>query len=47
MFAGVTYRYKKWGSATLGYRYLHEEYNRAFKFSLDTQGFLLGFGFHF
>ena len=47
VFAGVTYRYKEWGSATLGYRYLHEEYDRAFKFNLDTQGFLLGFGFHF
>ena len=47
VFAGVTYKYKEWGSATLGYRYLHEEYDRAFKFNLDTQGFLMGFGFHF
>jgi len=47
VFAGVTYNYKEWGSATLGYRYLYEQYDRAFKLNLDAQGFLLGFGFHF
>ena len=48
VFAGVSYRITDWCSATLGYRYLHEKYDRQrFKFDLDAQGFLLGFGFHF
>ncbi len=48
VFAGVSYRFTDWCSATLGYRYLHEEYDRSgFAFNLDTHGFLLGFGFHF
>jgi opacity protein-like surface antigen len=47
-FAGVSCRFTDWCSATLGYRYLHEEYSRGdFAFNLDTHGFLLGFGFHF
>lgn len=48
VFAGVSYRFNDCCSATLGYRYLHEEYDRqAFIFNLDSHGFLLGFGFHF
>jgi len=47
VFAGVTYRFTDWCSATLGYRYLYEEYDRAFKFNLNAHGFLLGCGFHF
>ena len=47
VFAGVTYRFTDCCSATLGYRYLYEDYDRAFKFNLDAQGFVLGFGFHF
>src|SRR5262249_49332868 len=47
VFAGATYKFNDCCSATLGYRYLYERYERAFKFELDTQGFLLGFGFHF
>ena len=47
-FAGVSYRFTDCCSVTLGYRYLHEEYDRSgFAFNLDTQGFLLGFDFHF
>ena len=47
-FAGVSYRFNDWCSATLGYRYLYEQYDhQAFTFNLDTQGFLLGVGFHF
>lgn len=48
VFAGVSYRFTDWCSATLSYRYLHEEYSRGgFALNLDTCGFLLGFGFHF
>ena len=48
VFAGASYRMTDWCSATVGYRYLHEKYDRdAFAFNLDAQGFLLGFGFHF
>ncbi len=47
-FAGVGYHFNDWGSAVLGYRYLHEDYARDnFTFNLDTHGFLLGFGFCF
>lgn len=48
VFAGVSYRFTRSCSATLGYRYLHEEYDRdRFALNLDAQGFLLGVGFHF
>ena len=47
-FGGVGYRFTDWCSATLGYRYLHEEYDQdRFTFNLDAHGLLLGFGFHF
>jgi opacity protein-like surface antigen len=48
VFAGVNYRVNDWFSATLGYRYLHEQYDRtAYSFNLNAQGFLAGVGFHF
>ncbi|MGN6554555.1 MAG: hypothetical protein ACTHLW_12675 [Verrucomicrobiota bacterium] len=48
VFAGVSRRFSDRCAVTLGYRYLHEEYTRGnFRFNLDTQGFLLGFGFYF
>ena len=47
-FGGVSYRFTDWCSATLGYRFLHEDYNRdRSTFNLDAHGFLLGVGFHF
>jgi len=34
--------------ATIGYRYLHDEYTRDhFTFNADAHGFLLGVGFRF
>jgi len=48
VFSGVGYRFTDWCSAIVGYRYLHEEYDRSFyKLNLDAQGFLLGVNFHF
>lgn len=48
VFAGVSHRFSDRCSATLGYRYLHEEYDRGnFAFNLDAHGFLLGVGLHF
>ena len=48
VFSGVGYRMTDWSSVTLGYRYLHEEYDRnGFALNLDAHGLLLGFGFHF
>jgi opacity protein-like surface antigen len=45
---GVSYRFSDWCSASLGYRYLHEDYARQhFSLNTDIQGFILGFGFHF
>ena len=47
-FAGIGYRFTRSCSATIAYRYLHEEYTREhFNLSLEAHGFLLGFGFHF
>lgn len=48
VFAGFNYRINDWCSAALGYRYLHEDYDRGgFNFDLQAHGFLLGFGFRF
>jgi opacity protein-like surface antigen len=48
VFAGAGYRFTDWGSVTLGYRYLHEEYDRdRFALEADIHGLLLGFGFRF
>ena len=48
LFAGVGYQFTDWCMATIGYRYLHEEFSRN-DFTLDAHlnGFLLGFAFHF
>jgi hypothetical protein len=47
-FGGVGYRFTGWLSATLGYRYLHVDYDKdGFLMNLNIQGFLLGLGFHF
>ena len=47
-FGGVGYRMTDWCSATVGYRYLHEDYGRdRFTFNTDIQGVVLGVGFHF
>ena len=46
--SGVGYRITRWCSATVGYRYLHEDYSRdRFAFNLDAHGMIVGFGFHF
>jgi hypothetical protein len=48
VFSGVGFHITDWCSTTIGYRYLHEEYNRnQFEFNMDAHGFLLGVGFHF
>ena len=48
VFGGVGYQFSDWCLATLGYRYLHEEYTKdRFTFNADAQGFLLGVGFKF
>ncbi|HXC99277.1 MAG TPA: hypothetical protein VN048_08040 [Verrucomicrobiae bacterium] len=48
VFTGIGWHITDWCSAALGYRYLHEEYDRNnFEFNMDAQGFLLGVGFHF
>jgi opacity protein-like surface antigen len=47
-FGGVGYQFSHWCVATLGYRYLHEEYNHgSFTFNADAQGPLLGVVFRF
>jgi opacity protein-like surface antigen len=47
-FGGVGFNITDWCSATVGYRYLQDEYDRNhFKFNLDAHGLLLGVGFHF
>jgi hypothetical protein len=48
IFGGVGCRFATWVSATLGYRYLHVDYNKDdFLMNANIQGFLLGLGFHF
>lgn len=48
VFAGVGYHINDCCSVALGYRYLHEDYDRGgFNFNLDSHGFLVGFGFRF
>ena len=48
VFGGVNYHITDWWSATVGYRYLREDYDRqGFQLHLDAQGFLVGLGFHF
>ena len=46
--AGPGYQFADWGLVTLGYRYLHQEYNHSdFSFNANAQGFLLGVAFQF
>jgi len=48
VFAGVGYQFSDWCLATIGYRYLHEEYTKNnFTFNAEAQGFLVGVGFRF
>ncbi len=48
VFGGVGYRFTSWMSATLGYRYLHVDYDKDdFLMNANVQGFLFGLGFHF
>ncbi len=48
VFGGAGYRFTSWFSATLGYRYLHVDYDKdQFVMKANVQGFLLGLGFHF
>ncbi len=48
VFAGCGYRFTDWCSASIGYRYLHEDYDRdRFTFNLDAHGVLVRVGFHF
>jgi opacity protein-like surface antigen len=48
LFGGVNYHFTEACTGTLGYRYLHEEYDQSgFGLNLDASGFLLGLGFHF
>jgi opacity protein-like surface antigen len=48
LFAGVGYQFTDWCLATLGYRYLHEDYTKDnFTFNAEAQGFLLGVVFQF
>jgi hypothetical protein len=47
-FGGMGYRFANWFSATVGYRFMHVDYDKQ-KFLMDVniQGFLVGLGFHF
>jgi opacity protein-like surface antigen len=46
--AAVDWRFTKWCSAKLGYRYMHEDYSKeGFKLDADFNGFIVGVGFHF
>jgi opacity protein-like surface antigen len=48
LFGGVGYQFTSWFSATLGYRYLHVDYeDGGFVTDLNVQGALLGLGFRF
>jgi opacity protein-like surface antigen len=48
VYGGVGYRFTSWLSATLGYRYMHVDYDKdGFLMNVNVQGFLLGLGFRF
>lgn len=48
VFGGVGYQFTSWFSASIGYRYLHEDYNQDnFLMNVNVHGFLVGLGFHF
>jgi opacity protein-like surface antigen len=48
VFAGPGYQFTDWFMLTLGYRYLHQEYDHnSFSFNANAHGFLLGAVFQF
>jgi opacity protein-like surface antigen len=48
LFGGVGYQFSDWCMASLGYRYLHEDYNKDnFTFNAKAQGPVLGVAFRF
>jgi len=48
LFGGVGYQFNDWCRATVGYRYLHEEFDQDdFTLNADVHGFLLGVVFRF
>jgi opacity protein-like surface antigen len=48
VFGGVGYSFSDLFSLTLGYRYMHIDYEKSnFKMDANVHGFLLGAGFHF
>jgi opacity protein-like surface antigen len=48
VFGGVGYQFNDWCMATLGYRYLHEDYSKDnFTFNAEAHGALLGVVFRF
>ena len=48
IFGGVGYRFANWFSATLGYRYMHVDYDKEGSLmNVNIQGVLVGLGFHF
>ena len=48
VFAGPGFQFADWGLVTLGYRFLHQEYDHNdFSFNANAHGFLLGVVFQF
>jgi len=48
VFGGIGFQFTRWCSLTLGYRYLHFDYEKTgFVADANIQGVLLGLGFHF
>jgi hypothetical protein len=48
VYGDVTFSISDWCSASLGYRFLRENYDRdRYTFNVDVQGLLIGVGFHF
>jgi opacity protein-like surface antigen len=48
VFGGVGYQFTDWLSATVGYRYMHVDYDKdQFLMNVNVQGFLVGLGFRF
>jgi opacity protein-like surface antigen len=48
VFGGLGYQFTSWFAATLGYRYMHVDYDKeGFLMNVNIQGFLLGLSLHF
>ena len=48
IFGGVGYQFTDWFSATVGYRYMHVDYDKdQFLMNVNVQGLLAGLGFRF